>query len=258
PEDTLGAAEWAAARWAWQHGEPAGRGSGTLPSAEWYFLPLNTGRATVGVLGLQRLPDQPQLGPDERRLLQAMLHQAAVAIERAELDSKVAEARLLQETEKLRNALLSSISHDLRTPLASILGSVTSLNSGGDAFSDAARRELMMTIQEEAERLNRFVGNLLDMTKLESGALQLNRGWSGVGEVIGTALARVRNQLKDRMVDSMIESGLPLLRIDFPLVEQALFNLLDNAAKYSPAGSTVQVEARKEGPDAVIRITDEG
>jgi two-component system sensor histidine kinase KdpD len=258
PEDTLGAGEWAAARWAWQHGESAGRGSATLPSAEWYFLPLKTGRGTVGVLGLHRLPDQPQLEPEERRSLEAMLDQAAVAIERAELDNKVAEARVLAETEKLRTALLSSISHDLRTPLASIIGSVTSLTDYDRRFDEATRRDLLQTIQEEAERLNRFVGNLLDMTKLEAGALQLNRDWIEPAEVVGSALGRVRNQMKDRTVTLEIEPGLPLLRVDFVLLEQALFNLLDNTAKYSPADSTVRVEARREDAHVLLRLTDEG
>jgi two-component system sensor histidine kinase KdpD len=256
PEDTLGAAEWAAARWSWQHGEPAGKGSGTLPTAEWYFLPLKTGRATLGVLGLQR-PDEPQLAPEERRLIEAMLDQAAVAIERSELDREVGEARVAAETEKLRNALLSSISHDLRTPLASILGSVTTLNSPA-SLADTTRRDLQVTIQEEAERLNRFVGNLLDMTRLEAGALQLNRDWVEVGEIVGAALRRVRPLLKSRNIELDIEPKLPLLRIDFTLMEQCLFNLLDNAAKYSPEDSIVRVEAHREGSEVVIVVTDEG
>jgi two-component system sensor histidine kinase KdpD len=258
PEDTLDAADWAAARWSWTHGEPAGRGSGTLPTAGWYFLPLKTGRATVGVVGLQRPQGQPQLEPDERRLLEAILDQAAVAIERAELDRKVAEARLLAETEKLRTALLSSISHDLRTPLASILGSASSLAESGSSFDEAGRRELLLTIQEEAERLNRFVGNLLDMTRLESGALPLNRDWIGVGEIVGMALRRVERQMRDLHVRLHVESGLPLLRVDAALVEQALFNLLDNAVKFSPAGGTIKVKARREGERVVILITDQG
>jgi two-component system sensor histidine kinase KdpD len=257
PEDTLGAAEWAAARWAWQHGEPAGRGSGTLPNAEWSFLPLKTGRSTLGVLGLQR-PGQPQLAPEERRVLEAMLDQATVAIERTELDREVGEARLAAETEKLRNALLSSISHDLRTPLASIIGSATSLTSGKAAFDETARRDLLLTIHEEAERLNRYVGNLLDMTRLESGALRLNRDWTGVDEVIAAALRRLQPLLKSHRLDLAVEPGLPLLRLDFPLMEQALFNVLDNAVKYSPPATAIRLAARREGEEVVIEITDEG
>ena len=168
-------------------GRPRHRHAARRPNG--YFLPLKTGRGTLGVLGAAAPGRPAQLEPEERRLLEAMLDQAAVAIERSALDREVGEARVPAETEKLRTALLSSVSHDLRTPLASIIGSVSSLT--GDAPLDERRaRELLLTIQEEAERLNRFVGNLLDMTRLESGALQFNRDWTEVGEVIGAACRR--------------------------------------------------------------------
>jgi len=258
PEDTLGPAEQGAAQWAWDHGEPAGRYSATLPNAEMLFLPLKTGQGTVGVLGIQREKQETALDPGERRMLDAMVDQAAVAVERANLNEEMRAARVLAETEKLRSALLSSISHDLRTPLAGILGSASSLLSNDVRFSDQARRDLLLTVQEEAERLNRFVGNLLDMTRLESGALQVKRDWTEIADLVGTTLGTVRSRLAGREIRIDIEPGLPLIRVDFLLFQQVLSNLLDNAGKYAPAGSTVSVRARREDAEVVIEVIDEG
>jgi two-component system sensor histidine kinase KdpD len=258
PEDTLGAAEQLAALWARDHGEPAGRHSETLPNAEMLFLPMKTGQGIVGVLGVQRENSSAPFDPSERRMLDALIDQAAVAIERANLNEEMRAARVLAETEKLRSALLSSISHDLRTPLSSILGSVTSLLSDGAHFSDAARRDLLVTIQEEGERLNRFVGNLLDMTRLESGALDVNRDWVEVGDLISTAVTATRARLADREVRIEVEPGLPLIRVDFVLFQQVLLNLLDNAAKYAPFGTVVKLTARREDDTVVIEVIDDG
>ncbi|HEX9462100.1 MAG TPA: sensor histidine kinase KdpD [Alphaproteobacteria bacterium] len=258
PEDTLGAAEQMAAQWARDHGEPAGRHSETLPNADMLFLPLKTGQGTVGVLGVQRETSTAPFDPSERRMLDALVDQAAVAIERANLNDEMRVARVLAETEKLRSALLSSISHDLRTPLSSILGSVTSLLSDGARFSEAARRDLLVTIQEEAERLNRFVGNLLDMTRLESGALEVKRDWAELGDLVSTAVGATRARLAGREVRIDLEPGLPLIRVDFVLFEQVLLNLLDNAAKYAPPGSTVKITARREDDNVVIEVIDDG
>jgi two-component system sensor histidine kinase KdpD len=258
PEDTLGPAEQGAAQWAWDHSEPAGRHSATLPRADMLFLPLKTGQGTVGVLGMQREKQEVALDPGERRMLDAMVDQAAVAIERANLNEEMRAARVLTETEKLRTALLSSISHDLRTPLSSILGSASSLLADDVRFSDQARRDLLLTIQEEAERLNRFVGNLLDMTRLESGALEVKRDWTELADLVGTTLGAVRERLAGREIRLDIAPGLPLIRVDFLLFQQVLSNLLDNAGKYAPAGSTVTVTAHLEGDEVVIEVIDEG
>ena len=258
PEDELGPGEWTAARWAFQRGEPAGRGTDTLPAVDWLFLPLKTAAGMVGALGLNRAAELAALDPERARQLDALLDQASVAIARLRLDAEMAEARVAAATEKLRAALFSSISHDLRTPLASIIGAVTSLRGYGADYPESARRDLLATIQEEAERLNRFVGNLLDMTRLESGALELKRDWVEIGEVIGTALARVRPQLGHRRVELDLATDLPLLRLDFVLIEQVLVNLLDNAAKYAPDGSGVTVTARREVSDVVVEVSDEG
>lgn len=251
-------AERAAATWAWQHNEPVGRGTDTLPGGEWSYLPLTTAHSTVGALGLQFDTPEMVISPDQRRLLEALAGQATVAIERARLVREMEQARLLTETERLRDALLSTISHDLRTPLVSIIGAVSSLLTYGATYEESARRDLLMTIQEEAERLNRFVGNLLDMMRLESGAIELKREWVEIGDVIGTALSRLTRLLGQHRLSVEVEPDLPMLRLDFVLVEHVLVNLLENAAKYSPPQTTIRVSARQVGQAIALEVADEG
>jgi two-component system sensor histidine kinase KdpD len=258
PEDEIDAADLAAARWTWVHNRPAGRGSDTLPGTKRLFLPLHTGRGSVGVLGIDRERPGPLFAPDERRLLDALADQTAVAVERIRLADDIDQARLDAETERLRAALLTSISHDLRTPLASILGSITSLRSYGGAYDAATRDELMATVQEEAERLNRFVGNLLDMTRLESGALELRRRRIDFADIVGTALQRCAKVLARHRVEIDLPEDLPPLELDFVLFEQVLVNLLDNAAKYTPAGTLIRIRAQRTDDHAVIEVMDEG
>jgi len=258
PEDHLEAADMAAARWTWEHNRAAGRGADTLPGGKRLFLPLRTGSGPVGVIGIDRDTPGPLLTPDERRLLDALCDQAAVAIERISLAKGLDQARVLAETERLRAALLTSISHDLRTPLASILGTVSSLRSFPEKYGTTEREELLATLQEEAERLNRFVANLLDMTRLESGAIELKVELIDVAEIVGAALQRAGNVVAGHRVEVDIEAGLPMLRLDAVLFEQVLFNLLDNAAKYSPAGSRIDVRAKRDGELVEIEIVDEG
>jgi two-component system, OmpR family, sensor histidine kinase KdpD len=258
PEDVLDAGGWAAANWAWQHSEVTGRGSGTLPSTPWNFRPMATDQGIAGVIGVAFHDEALARDPELMRLLEALVQQAAVGVSRARLDQEIQDSRVKTESDKLRTALFSSISHDLRTPLASILGSVTSLLADATSLAATARDDLLHTIRDEAERLNRFVGNLLDMTRLESGALALKRDWVDVGELAGSAIARAAKQLENLHVRPQIEPGLPLLQLDFVLMEQVLFNVLDNAAKHSPPFSTVTIEARREGDSVVLTISDEG
>jgi two-component system sensor histidine kinase KdpD len=258
PEDQLDSADMAAARWTWEHNRPAGRGADTLPGGKRLFLPLRTESGPVGVLGIDRDMPGPLLTPDERRLLDALCDQGAVAIERIALAKGLDEARVLAETERLRAALLTSISHDLRTPLASILGTVSSLRSFPERYGAAEREELLTTLQDEAERLNRFVANLLDMTRIESGALELKLEVIDVTEIVGSALQRAGNVLAGHRIEVAIEPELPMLRLDAVLFEQVLFNLLDNAAKYSPAGSRIDIRATRDGELVEIEVVDEG
>ncbi len=258
PEDQLDEADMAAAQWCWEHNHPSGRGSDTLPGGKWLFLPLRTGSGPVGVIGIERDLSEPLLTPDERRLLDALADQAAVAIERISLVRGLAEARVQAESDRLRAALLTSISHDLRTPLASILGTVSSLRSYADKYDAADRDELLATLESEAERLNRFVGNLLDMTRLESGMVEIKLDLADVAEIVGAALERAGNILARHRIEVAIAADLPMLRLDPMLFEQVLFNLLDNAAKYSPPGSRIDLRARQDGDTVTIEVIDEG
>jgi len=258
PEDTLDDADVAAAKWTWDHNRAAGRGADTLPGAKRLFLPMRTESGPVGVLGIDRDRPGPLLTPDERRLLDALTDQTAVAVERIRLAEGIDEARIQAETERLRATLLSSISHDLRTPLASIIGSITALRDRATTYPPEAREELMATIQDEAERLNRFVGNLLDTTRLESGTLDFKQERVDLAELVETALRRAGRILAHHKVEVDLEADLPMVSIDVALFEQALFNLLDNAAKYAPKGSLVRVRGRRLGQQVSIEVEDQG
>lgn len=258
PEDHLTDAATAASDWAWRHGKPAGLGSDTLPSSEWLFLPLRTATGPVGLLGVAFDGEDAGLSPEQRRLLDAVADQAAVAIERTNLASSIEDARILTETEQLRSALLSSISHDLRTPLVSIIGSATSLATFGETLSAENRHELLQTVLEEAERLNRFVQNLLDMTRLGYGALKPKRDWVDLHDVIASALERLKQALAPYHVTTDVKPGLRLLLVDPILIEQVLVNVLDNAAKYSSPGGPIQLRAFERDDRTVIQIVDKG
>jgi two-component system sensor histidine kinase KdpD len=259
PEDELDDADLGAARWAWANNRPAGRDSDTLPGARRLFLPLRTDRGPVGIIGIDRDSAGLLLTPDERRLLEALMDQAAVAIERIRLAQDVDAARLAAETERLRAALLTSLSHDLKTPLASILGAVTALRDYKAVYDAGAREELVETIHDEAERMTRFVANLLDMTRIESGEIELQREPTDIGEVVGSALRRAGRLLQDHKVDVELAADLPLLCLDAVLFEQVMVNLLDNAAKYSAPKTAIAVRANGDGSGAVsIQVLDEG
>jgi two-component system sensor histidine kinase KdpD len=258
PEDILDDADLAAAKWAWGKGTPAGRGADTLPGAKRLFLPMRTGRGTVGIIGLDSDKPGALLSPDQRRLLDSLADQAALAIERVNLVRDIDRARIAAETERLRSALLTSISHDLRTPLASILGSASSLKNYRKTLNQAAQDELIGTIQEEAERLNHFIANLLDMTRLESGAIEPHTDLIDLSDVVGSALRRAGKVLVRHDVEVDLAAGLPMLRLDPVLFEQVLFNLLDNAAKYAPPETKVRLQAQRDDDLVRLDILDEG
>ncbi|HET7714636.1 MAG TPA: sensor histidine kinase KdpD [Bauldia sp.] len=257
PEDQLGARDWGAAKWAWERGEPAGWSSQTLPSSEWLFLPLKTTQGIVGVLGVS-FESGKQLTPDDRRLLDTLVDQVAIAIERARLTADIEESRVLSETERLRAALLSSVSHDLRTPLVSILGAATSLLESGNTLSPDGQRQLAETIRQEGERLNRYVQNLLDMTRISYGALSLKTEWIEPRELVGRAMRQVRDDLRGYKVSIDVPLSLPVVRGDPVLLQQTLVNVLDNAGKYAPAGTEITVSAAKRGNAIVLAVTDQG
>jgi two-component system sensor histidine kinase KdpD len=258
PEDMLDDADLAAAKWAWQNNRSAGRGSDTLPGAKWLFLPMRTGRGAIGVVGIDSDKPGPMLTPDERRLLDALMDQAALAIERVYLVEDMDRVKRTVETERLRSALLTSISHDLKTPLAAVLGAASTMRDVGVRLSAAQKEDLLTTIVDESERLNRFIANLLDMTKLESGAITPNVAMHEPGEIVGSALRRAARILAQHKVEIEIAKDLPMLELDPVLFEQVLFNLLDNAAKYAPADTTIGIRAWSENNSIRLQVLDEG
>ncbi|RTE94444.1 MULTISPECIES: sensor histidine kinase KdpD [Bradyrhizobium] len=258
PEDDLDQADLAAANWAWSNDRPAGRGSDTLPGAKRLFLPMRTGRGPIGVIGIDNDRTGPLLTPDQRRLLDALVDQGALAIERVLLVEDMDRVKRTVESERLRSALLTSISHDLKTPLASVLGAASTMRDLAGALSDTEKRDLLATVIDESERLNRFIANLLDMTKLESGAIVPNSALHDLGEIVGSALRRAAKILNGHKVELVLAADLPMLQLDAVLFEQVLFNLLDNAAKYSPPDTTVSIRGRRDRDHVVLEIVDEG
>jgi two-component system sensor histidine kinase KdpD len=258
PEDTLDDADIAAAKWAWQNDRPAGRGSDTLPGAKRLFMPMRTGRGPIGVIGLDSDKAGPLFTPDQRRLLDALIDQSALAIERVHLVEDMDRVKLSAETDRLRSALLTSISHDLKTPLAAILGSAGALRDLSGHLSETERADLLATIIDESERLNRFIANLLDMTRLESGAVAPNLALHDVSEVIGSALRRAAKILVHHRIDVQLAPDLPMLALDAVLFEQVLFNLLDNAAKYAPSDTTIRIRSWRENDAVCVQVIDEG
>ncbi len=258
PEDILDDADIAAAKWAWENNRVAGRGSDTLPGAKRLFLPLHTGRGAIGVMGIDSDKPGPLLTPDQRRLLDALGDQGALAIERVKLVEEMDRVERVAETERLRSALLTSISHDLKTPLAAVLGSAGTLRDLADKLSAGEKTELLGTIIDESERLNRFIANLLDMTKLESGAIMPNVALHDLGEIVGSALRRASRILSRHHVELELAPDLPMLELDAVLFEQVLFNLLDNAAKYAPPETTIRIQGWRNGDAVSLRVIDEG
>ena len=258
PEDQLDQADLAAANWAWSNDRSAGRGSDTLPGAKRLFLPMRTGRGPIGVIGIDNDRTGPLLTPDQRRLLDALVDQGALAIERVLLVEDMDRVKRTVESERLRSALLTSISHDLKTPLASVLGAASTMRDLAGALSDTEKHDLLATVIDESERLNRFIANLLDMTKLESGAIVPNTALHDLGEIVGSALRRASKILTAHKVELVLSADLPMLELDAVLFEQVLFNLLDNAAKYSPPETTIAIRSRRERDQVVLEVADEG
>ena len=258
PEDRLEEADLAAATWAWEKNRPAGRDSDALPGAKWLFMPMRTGRGQIGILGICRDEPAPLLRAEQRRLLEALTDQGALAIERVHLVEAIDRVRRVAETDRLRSALLTSISHDLKTPLAAVLGAAGALRDLSTSFDENAKADLLGTIIEESERLNRFIGNLLDMTKLEAGAVVPNTTLHDVGEIVGSALERAGKMLATHRVEVEISPDLPMVNVDAVLFEQVLFNLLDNAAKYAPPDTTVRIQSWQEQDRVKLQVLDEG
>ncbi|MDD2049565.1 sensor histidine kinase [Pseudomonas putida] len=249
--------ERAAADWAWQHDQAAGLGSDTLPNGRWWWWPLSVEEQPLALLGVR--PRQGQsLTAQRRRLLKALSQPLAQALARARLAEQLEAARLHGETEQLRSALLASVSHDLRTPLTAMRGSIDSLLALGEAIPRADRQELLEGTRNEAERLDRYIQNLLDMTRLGHGGLKLARDWVAPTDIVGSALNRLRVLLAPLQVSTEVADGLPLLFVHAALIEQALVNVLENAARFSPVNGRLQLRVSAGDEQLRFAVSDEG
>ena len=257
-ETELDESELEVAAWVFGQGQKAGRGTDTLGSAKGLYLPLCADKGIRGVLGIRSNDSENYFQPEQMRLLEAFAGLVAMAVTRIQLAEQAREAQTLAESERLRTALFNSLSHDLRTPLASIIGAVSGLLEDDHVYSPTARRDLLLNIQQGASRMNRFVNNLLDMARLESGMLKLKKEWCDVQDIIGVAASRLGESLAHRPLEIEIQPDLPLVQADFVLIEQVMVNLLDNALKYSESGSAITVTARDAGKYLEITVADRG
>lgn len=248
----------AAAFWSFQHQKIVGHGTDTLPNAKAQYLPMGTARRPVGVMALWVDDATSRFTIQQTRLLEAFADLAAVAIERTQLAEEVSNTEILQATEKLQTALLNSISHDLRTPLVSVIGVLSSLQEEGIGLDDTARRNLIQVAREEAERLNHLITNLLDVTRIEAGAMRVSRQPSDVEDMIGAALQQLGSRSDNRPIKTDIPAELPFVSVDFGLIVQVLVNILDNALKYSPPSSSVEISGRQTAQQVEIEVADRG
>ncbi|MBP2637954.1 MAG: kdpD 3 [Firmicutes bacterium] len=252
----IDSSELAVATWAYEHRQPAGRSTDTLPSAKLLYIPLKTNDNVFGVMGIYLANEQ--VSPEEKRLINAWVSLAGLAIERGRLAEQARETTLLAESERLRTALFNSISHELRTPLSLIIGSVSSLVEDGEVYSEKARRELLENIQEGASRMERVISNLLDSARLESGMMQLKIDWCDIQDIIGAALQRLRERIQQYQLDIAVNEDIPLLKADCVLLELVVINLVDNAMKYSDKKSVISITAEMEGDQILVSVLDNG
>jgi two-component system sensor histidine kinase KdpD len=249
--------EFAVATWVCLHGRSAGRFTDSLPSATARYLPLLASGKTVGVLGI-RTRDRARLSAEQEALLETFANQTALVIQRELLDEATEQAAMLRESERLYTALLNSISHELRTPIATITGAASSLLDPHTESNAQARGELTHEIQQAAERLNRLVANLLDMLRLDAGRVQLRLEWCDVADVISVAVQRLEAALAQHPLTLNYQPHLPLVQMDFVLIEQVLVNLLDNACHYTPPATPIQISAFTRGNQLWISVADAG
>ena len=246
------------AQWVYDHGQMAGQGTDTLPGGELVYLPLKASSGMMGVLALLPLNPARIALPEQQRLLETFVSQIALALERVKLAAEAHSIQLKMETEQLRNALLSAISHDLRTPLAAIVGASSSLVQDDDKLDNQARHELSLAIYDEAIRMAGLANNLLDMARLEAGAVVLNRQWQPLEEVVGGTLAGLGTRLVQHPVTVKLPHDLPLVEIDSQMIERVFANLLENAVKYTPPGTPIEISAASERNELVVTVSDKG
>jgi two-component system sensor histidine kinase KdpD len=250
-------AEEEVAQWVFNYGRKAGNGMDALPDAAAFYLPLRGAREVAGVMGVLPAGDRHGLAPEQMQLLEVFANQTALAIERTQNQHAAEAARMRMQTEEMRSSLLSAVSHDLRTPLASITGAASTLRSQGEKLPPEVRQELLESISEEAERLSRLVSNLLDMTRLESG-IELRRDLCPLEEIVGAVLQRIERQLEGREVTTHLPDTLPLVYVDDVLLGQVFLNLLENAIKYTAPGKPLEIGAEAGEGAVTVEIRDRG
>jgi two-component system, OmpR family, sensor histidine kinase KdpD len=253
--------ERSVAQWVFERGRPAGAGTDTLPAALARYVPLAGSLGIVGVAGVRVADAKRFQDPGHEQLLETFARQAALALERVPLAERAQQEQVEVEAERLRTALLSSLSHDMRTPLGAITGAASSLLADGDAggaLAEPTRRALLKSILTESQRMNRLIGNLLEMIRLETGALEVQREWQPLEEVIGVALIRLEERLRGRPVEVRLPPDLPLVLLDGLLIEQVFVNLLENAVKYTPAGTPLEISASVRDGAIVVAVADRG
>jgi two-component system sensor histidine kinase KdpD len=258
PEDALDAAAMTAARWAYTHVEPAGADTGTLPIIPWYFVPLQIGNKTLGVIGVAKPDGMGPLDSEARALLETLSEQTVAALDRASLAREMVSAKTAAETERVRNTLLASISHDFRTPLSSILGSATSLIDYGDKLDAASKKDLLTQIKQETEGLDEMVRNLLAITRIDAGALELRADWIDLREIADRVASAARRRGAKQRIEVALPADLPLVRADATLVEQAIGNVIGNAIVHTPAETRVKVDALVGLKEVTLHVADDG
>ena len=251
-------ADLGVAQWVFDHGKVAGKGTDTLPGTEGVYFPMQGAAGAVGVLALLPINLRRVFLPEQQRLIDTFINQITQAIGRIRLTKEAQVAKVKAETESLRNSLLSAISHDFRTPLASIVGASSSLIDGGTRLTEDARLDLGKTIYEEARRMTRLANNLLDMARFEAGSVKLDRQWYPIEEIVGGVLTRLQLRLADHPVAVNLPPGLPLVQVDAVMMEQVIENLLENALKYTPAGTPLEVGAESDPGEVSFWVADRG
>jgi two-component system sensor histidine kinase KdpD len=257
-DTSVDSSEFTAAALSFQNKKIIGHGTDTLASAGARYLPLVTTRRAVGVMALKKTNTTSELTIEQERLLEAYADLAAVAIEGIQLADELHNTQVLEATEKLQTALLNAISHDLRTPLVSVIGALSSLQEEGMNLDDAAKRSLIQVAREEADRLNHLITNLLDESRLEAGAMKLSRQPSEIHDLVGSALEQIGSRASNRSIKMDIPAEMPFILVDFGLIVQALVNILDNALKYSPPDSPIEIKGRQVAQEVHIEIADQG
>jgi len=255
---SLHGADLGVAQWVFDHGRIAGHGTDTLPGADAIYFPIRGASGALGVLALLPSSLRRVFLPEQQRLLETFLNQVALALERVRLAETARNAQIKVETETLRNSLLAGISHDLRTPLSAIVGAASSLAEEPERLSESARRELARTIYDEGQRMATLANNILDMARLDAGAVTLKREWVPLEEIVGGVLTRLRARLEGRPVRIALPKDAPMVRLDAVLIEQVLVNIVENALKYTPAGTAIEISAEFAPGSVTVTVADEG